>query len=108
MLGEKAEFLEKIRRDLPKKIKLDYIKKKNAPTILKKRFLDEISNNKVFGVYKINDEPLSKQDEEVFNKKLRKLLKSHQLVIVSDYGHGFISDKNNKTCHNGDCWAAYG
>ena len=96
MLGEKAEFLGKIRKDLPKKISLDYIKKKNAPTILKQRFLDEISNNKVFGVYKINDEPLSAQDEEAFNKKLKKLLKSHQLVIVSDYGHGFISDKSSK------------
>ena len=96
MLGEKAEFLNKIKSDLPKKIKLDFIKKRNAPTILKQRFLDEISNNKVFGVYKINDEPLTEKNEETFNKKLKKLLKNHQLVIVSDYGHGFISDKSSK------------
>ena len=96
MLGEKAEFLGKIRKDLPKNIELNYIKKKNAPTILKKRFLDEVSNNKVFGVYKINDDPLSIRDEEAFNKKLRNLLKSQQLEVVSDYGHGFISKKSSK------------
>jgi len=95
MLGEKEEFLGKIKKDLPKNIKLNYIKKQNSPTILKKRFLDDVSNSKVLGVYKINDEPLSDKNEQLLNKKLKKLLSSHDLVITSDYGHGFISKKNS-------------
>lgn len=96
MLGEKAEFLQKIKKDLPKNINLDYIKKKNSPTILKKRFLDDVSNNKILGVYKINDDPLSIENEKLLNKKLKKLLTNHDLIIVSDYGHGFISRKSSE------------
>jgi len=101
MLGEKCEFLKEIKRNLPKNIKFDYIKKKNSPTILKKRFLDHVSNNKVLGVYKINDDALTAAEEKLFNKKLKKLLSSHNLIIVSDYGHGLISEKSSKIiCRN--------
>ena len=37
MLGEKREFLKEIKQNLPKNIKFNYIKKKNSPTIVKKR-----------------------------------------------------------------------
>ena len=94
MLGEKKEFLKDIKKRLPKNINFEYIAKKNSPTILKKRFLDNISNNKVLGVYKLNDDPLTNKEEKIFNNKLKKLLKSHDLVIVSDYGHGLISKKS--------------
>ena len=93
-IGKKEDFLKKIEKNLSKKIFLKVFKKNNAPTILKKRFLDIGTNNKVLGVYKINDEILEKEDEIRFNKNLKKLLPNYDLVIVSDYGHGFISKKN--------------
>ena len=71
------------------------IKKKNSPTILKKRFLDSVSNNKVFGVYSINDDNLDFENEKLFNDLLKKNILSHDLVIVSDYGHGLISKKSS-------------
>ena len=101
MVGEKGEFLKEIKRDLPKNISFSYIRKKNSPTILKKRFLDNVSNSKVLGVYKINDDALTKNEEKLFNKKLKKLLPMHDLVIVSDYGHGLISKKTSEIiCKN--------
>ena len=51
----------------PKNINFHYIRKKNSPTILKKRFLDNISNSKVLGVYKLNDDPLARKEENFFN-----------------------------------------
>jgi len=101
MLGEKSEFLKEIKKSLPKKINFNYIKKRNSPTILKKRFLDIVTNNKVLGVYKINDDVLLEAEEKLFNKKLKKLLPKHDLVIVSDYGHGLISETSAKIiCKN--------
>ncbi len=101
MLGEKCEFLREIKQNLPKNVKFDYIKKKNSPTIVKKRFLDHINKNKVLGVYKINDDALTIVEENLFISKLRKLLASHDLIIVSDYGHGFISEKSSQIiCKN--------
>tara|TARA_B100000315_G_scaffold167234_1_gene155773 strand:- start:350 stop:1873 length:1524 start_codon:yes stop_codon:yes gene_type:complete len=101
MLGGKSEFLREIEKNLPKNIKFNYIKKKNSPTIVKKRFLDYVNNNKVLGVYKIDDDALTNVEEKLFIFKLKKLLSSHDLVIVSDYGHGLISKKSSKIiCKN--------
>ncbi len=96
MIGQKKEYLNEIKLRLEKNIKLNYIRKKNSPTILKKRFLDYVSNNKILGVYNINDDPINKIDEKKINKTLKKNLSKYDLVIVSDYGHGFISDTTAK------------
>ncbi len=93
MVGENKEFLKDIKKGLSSKVNFEYIKKNNSPTIIKKRFLDEITNNKVLGVYTINDDALNSKDEKIFNNKLKKLIPLHDLIIVSDYGHGFISKK---------------
>ncbi|MDC0052030.1 PfkB family carbohydrate kinase [bacterium] len=94
MVGEKGEYLNYIKKNLPKNIIFNYIKKTNSPTIIKKRFIDSINKNKVLGVYKINDEVLNIKDEKLFNKMLKKKLPKYDLVIVSDYGHGLISKKS--------------
>ena len=94
MVGEKGEHLENIKQRLPKNVNFKYIKKKNSPTIIKRRFLDKISNNKVLGVYTINDEILSGKNEKLFNNILKKTIPNFDLVIVSDYGHGLISKKS--------------
>ena len=96
MVGEKGEYLKQIKKNLPKNVKFRYIKKKNSPTIIKKRFLDKSgnTNNKVLGVYKINDEVLSGKDEKLFNNILKKIIPNYDLIIVSDYGHGLISNKS--------------
>ena len=54
-----------------------------------------MSNNKILGVYNINDDPIDKIDEKI-NQTLKKDLSKYDLVIVSDYGHGFISDTTAK------------
>ncbi len=91
MIGAKSEHLKKIKKNLPNKIKLDLLKKKKSTTILKTRFVDSNSHNKVLGVYNFNDEILDKNQEKIQTQKLKKILPKFDLVIVSDYGHGFIS-----------------
>ncbi len=96
MVGEKGEFVNYIRKNLSKNVNFKYIKKKKSPTIIKKRFLDYINYNKVLGVYSINDDPLVDSDEKKFNKLLKKEISNHDLIIISDYGHGMISNKSAK------------
>ena len=94
MLGESKSYLKEINKNLSKKIKKDFIFKKNSPTIVKKRYVDNVSGSKLFGIYNFNDEMISKKNEIDLNKKLIRLIKKSDLVIVSDYGHGFISKKS--------------
>jgi len=106
MLGEKGEFLKDIKNNLPKNVKFDYIKKKNSPTIVKKRFLDHVTNNKVLGVYKINYDLLNNADEKLFGSKLKKLLSKCDITIVSDYGHGLISEMSSKIIYQNSKYLA--
>ena len=96
MIGQKEEYLKFIKNKINKNINFKYINKKNSPTIVKRRFLDSISNNKVLGVYKLNDDQLNSQDEKKFTQMLKNEIPKYDLVIVSDYGHGFISKKMSK------------
>ena len=100
MIGQNKEFLQLIKKNLPKNVHLSYINKKNSPTIIKKRYLDVVSKTKLFGVYKINDENLNHAQELIIKRKFEILKKKSDLIIVSDYGHGFITKKISKLINN--------
>lgn len=95
-LGEKKEEIQFMKKSLEKNIQLELLFKYNSPTIIKKRFIEHINKTKIFGAYLLNDEPLNRYQEIEFNKKIRKLINKHDLIIVSDYGHGLISDNTAK------------
>lgn len=95
MLGEKNEYKKFIKNNLKKNINSFFLNKKNSPTILKKRYLDSINQNKVFGLYSINQSMLTKLEIIKLNKVLKTKIKNADLIIVSDYGHGFISNETS-------------
>ncbi len=92
-IGEKKENLNFIKKNLPKNINTNFFYKKNSPTIIKKRYIDHINKNKVFGSYLLNDEFIDRSNEKKIILYLDKNLKKFDLVIVLDYGHGMISPK---------------
>ena len=89
-IGQKGEEKQFIKRNLQKNVKTFLLNKKNSSTIIKKRFVEDINKAKVLGVYSLNDQPLNFEQEQQFNNKILKYISSHDLVIVSDYGHGLI------------------
>ncbi len=92
-LGEKNEYQSFIEENIEENINLNFITKSNSPTILKRRFVDSIDQKKILGVYSINDDLITKEEENLFIESFDKLSKKHDLIIVSDYGHGVITSK---------------
>ena len=93
-LGEKKTHLDNfILKNLKKNIKFEYIRKKNSVTIKKKRYVDEVNQRKVFGIYDLQDTPIADNNENVILNYLTKNLKKFDLVVVLDYGHGLINNK---------------
>jgi rfaE bifunctional protein kinase chain/domain/rfaE bifunctional protein nucleotidyltransferase chain/domain len=92
MIGQNKESFNFIRKNL-KSVNIKFVAKKNSPTILKKRFLDINSGNKVLGVYQLNDDALDFNNEKKFQKIISKNISKFDLVVISDYGHGLISNK---------------
>lgn len=92
-LGEKNEYKDFIQKNMEENIGLNFLSKKNSPTIVKRRFVDNIDRKKILGVYSINDDSLSEKEENNFIDAYDELIKNHDLVIVSDYGHGIITPR---------------
>ncbi len=93
VMGESSKDLSFVNKNLNKNTKFDFIKKKDSPTIVKKRYIDQLTNHKLIGVYSINDRDLNKKEEDQLRKKIIRKIKKNTLLIISDYGHGFISKK---------------
>ena len=100
-IGDKKEYLKFIKNKLAKNVKTKFIFKRKSPTIEKKRYLDKISNTKILGVYNLNDNNLDQNQDRLLCKYINDKIKKADLVIVSDYGHGFISKEAIKyICKN--------
>jgi bifunctional ADP-heptose synthase (sugar kinase/adenylyltransferase) len=80
-------------QNLKKKIDHHFLIKKNSPTIVKTRYLDEYKKNKIIGIYDLNDDSISKAEETKFYNVLKKEIKNFDIVIVTDYGHGIFTEK---------------
>jgi rfaE bifunctional protein kinase chain/domain len=92
-LGDQSDQGDFIQKRMKENIKLDTVVKKGSPTIVKRRYVDSYTKAKLLGVYEINDEMISPEEEEQIASKLKPHLKNHDVVIVADYGHGLISEK---------------
>lgn len=91
VVGDKETNLGFIKSNLQKRTKFNFIKKKNSPTIVKRRFIDYIDKKKLLGVYDINDENFDKRQNKSFINLLEKINKKFDAFIVVDYGHGIIN-----------------
>ena len=91
MLGEKREYEDFVLESLPDNIKPYFIYKTDSPTIVKKRYVDYISKSKSLGVYSLEESQMNGKNMDQLNTLMLKLVTEQDLVIVSDYGHGFIS-----------------
>jgi len=92
-LGENNEYKSFIENNIEDNISLNFLNKSNSPTIVKRRFVDNVDRKKILGVYSINDNSLSEFEENNFIQSLERLSKENDVIIVSDYGHGVITPK---------------
>jgi rfaE bifunctional protein nucleotidyltransferase chain/domain len=92
-LGDHDSYEDLIRQSLKTNVKLTHFVRTNAPTTRKSRFVDlSYAVRKLFEVYFMNDEPLSRAEQEHFNAIIADRLKEYDLVVVTDFGHGLLHD----------------
>lgn len=63
----------------------------NAPTILKRRFIEAYPAQKLFEVYVMADPDVYATQSAALRENLDAILPSFDVVIVADYGHGMIT-----------------
>lgn len=92
MLGEKGEYEQFIKDNLNDNVELVITYKKDSPTIVKRRYLEEYTSQKLFEIYEINDCYLESEQQKELIATLDKKIPEHDMVIVADYGHGLIDE----------------
>lgn len=67
----------------------------DSRTIIKRRFIN--SNQKLFEICYLNDSPINRGLERKVESKLLDIIHDYDLVIVADFGHGFLTDNLART-----------
>jgi rfaE bifunctional protein kinase chain/domain/rfaE bifunctional protein nucleotidyltransferase chain/domain len=92
-LGTEDSREDFVRSALNTNIRPHFLSLPGAPTIVKRRFLEEYLSAKLFEVYVLRDEALSPAVEEQLLKKLDELLPQYDVVVVADYGHSLMTER---------------
>jgi len=90
-LGELATEEEFVREQTKAAIEKIFLYIPDAPTIVKKRFLESYPLQKLFEIYVMSDFERQGAQSEALSKKLLEILPKYDVVIVADYGHGMVS-----------------
>lgn len=91
MLGEGMDQEDFVRGVLKPNVTPMFVEKKNSPTIVKKRFVEKYLSQKMFEVYRMNDEALDAAADADLCDRLRAILPDYDVVIVADYGHAMLT-----------------
>jgi rfaE bifunctional protein nucleotidyltransferase chain/domain len=92
-IGEINSCEDFILSKLNKNITPHFVRVAGAPTIIKRRFLEEYLAAKLFEVYVMRNETMPEAAETEFCRNLESMAASHDVVIVADYGHFLMTDR---------------
>ncbi|MBI2271675.1 MAG: adenylyltransferase/cytidyltransferase family protein [Bacteroidetes bacterium] len=90
-LGKQNPQQEIIEQKLSGNINKKFFLRNDGPTPTKRRYLDTYLNLKLFEVTFMNDTYLANDLEKEVIAHLEKALKNADMVLVADFGHGFIT-----------------
>ena len=91
ILGDRDSYQDFITSQLHANVSPYFIHQPDTPTLIKRRFIDGYSLNKLFEVYVMNGAHLPQQQDDDFCRWLQAELPNYDVVLAADYGHGAIS-----------------
>lgn len=93
LLGKKRSLRSFIVKHLNKAVHPTFFYQPGSSTIVKKRYLDAFTKQKLFQVSYLKDEPPAHDVEKQIIKFLKNEIKKYDLVVVNDFGHGLLTEK---------------
>lgn len=93
LLGDNNSREDFILKKLDPRIEKKFFYRKDGTTTLKKRYVDQYLNQKLFEINYLDDNYINKDCESEVVNYLKSEIPKYDLVLVSDFGHGFITGK---------------
>ena len=91
VLGARESYEQLIRSSLHTNVTPHFLFSPDAPTMLKRRFVDGYSLNKLLEIYVCGDDRLPEHVARQLRALLTERIAGYDLVICADFGHGVIS-----------------
>ncbi len=91
VLGKEDSREEFISGNLKPNVSPKFFLRNDGPTIIKKRYIDQYRNQKLFEVNYLNDNYIDPVLEKEVVQYLESEIGKYDLVLVSDFGHGFLT-----------------
>ncbi len=91
VLGEEQRRENFIREALAPNVTPTFITQPAAPTLHKRRFVDNYTGTRLFEIYEMDDTPLAGEEEQALITEIREQAPHYDLVVVTDYGHGMMT-----------------
>jgi len=91
ILGKQNLQKEIIKKTLSPGVDTKFFEREDGPTNTKRRYLDRYLNLKLFEVTFMNDQYIDKKLESEILEYLKKEMLKYDVVLVTDFGHGFIT-----------------
>lgn len=92
LLGTSPSYEAFIRSHVKKGVRLKFFYR-DGSTIVKRRFIDRYTNQKLFQVSEIWNDMITPRIEKTIADYLKREIAKYDLVMVNDFGHGFLSPK---------------
>ena len=90
-LGAQNSHETFVRQQLHPGVEPLLLMRRDAPTIVKRRFIEGYFFTPMFELYEINDESLHPDDNVEVCAALRREIARHDIVVVVDYGHSLLT-----------------
>jgi rfaE bifunctional protein kinase chain/domain/rfaE bifunctional protein nucleotidyltransferase chain/domain len=92
-LGDQDSREAFIREKLDPKIDKAFLFLENAPTIVKRRFVENYPFQKLFEISVMDEGAQNARQSEALCARLERVLPDFDVVIVADFGHGMLSSE---------------
>jgi rfaE bifunctional protein kinase chain/domain len=93
LLGKEDSREDFILKNLKPNISTQFFYRDKGPTIVKKRYINQYLNQKLFEINYIEDENINGDCESGIISYLKTKIPEYDLILVSDFGHGFITGR---------------
>ncbi len=92
-LGSEDSREEFVRANLKANVEPCFFCRDDGPSVIKTRYIDSYLNQKLFEVNSLNDTFINPELEQQIIDWLSREIPGYDLVLVSDFGHGLITDR---------------
>ncbi len=92
LLGDNDSREDFVLNNLKPNIKTKFFYRNDGPTIVKKRYFNQYLNQKLFEINFLNTQYINSHLESSIIEYIKSQIPSYDFVLVSDFGHGFITN----------------